>query len=43
MEWDIEIQQGFELWSYELWLLDALTNWATGVLALEWRIDAIYL
>ena len=38
---DIEIQPGFEPGSSE-YRSDALTNWATGALALEQRIDGIY-
>ena len=38
---DIEIQPGFEPGSSEL-RSDALTNWVTGALALEQRIDGIY-
>ena len=38
---NIEIQPGFEPGSSEC-RSDALTNWATGALALEQRIDGIY-
>ena len=39
---DIEIQPGFEPGPSELWS-DALTNWVTGALAVEQRIDGIHL
>ena len=39
---DIEIQPEFEPGSSKLWS-DVLTNCATGALALEQRIDGIYV
>ena len=38
---DIEIESRFELGSSDC-RSDALSNWATGTLALEQRIDGIY-